>query len=448
MQLLGVPEGRRLYIQFTRYGVLDLPPIHMLLRYGPRMNDVPENADPPPRQGPRPLALHLGLATTTVAGQLAGLPLTEEGSLPWPPDILSEADLAKQIQKAGNSDALEELSRLGSAQVQKMIDGIRSYHAHPYRREVPAHPVLWRAGTTRLLDCHPAAKATAPTLFLVPSLVNRAYILDLMPGRSLVAHLAAQGIRPLLLDWDGPGETEKTFTIADYILQRLCAALDMAKDLFPKSDLHLGGYCMGGTLAVAAAQRRQHILKSFVALATPWDFHAGLSDHAKALLGQETLWANVLNGFGELPVDLLQTLFTSLDPNLGLRKFSRFSTMDMASERAKEFVALEDWLNDGIPLVKGVAEECFDAWYGRNEPRRSQWKIGGEVVSPEKVTLPALVAVPKSDKIVPRNSALALGETLPNAKIITPPSGHIGMITSRQAKAGLWRDLSHWILSC
>jgi polyhydroxyalkanoate synthase len=412
------------------------------------MTELKKNADPPPRQGPRPLALHLGLATTTVAGHLAGLPLTDDGNLPWPPELLSEADLAEKIQQAANPANLEKLSQQGSVRVQEMIDGIRQYHAHPYRRAAPEYPVLWRSGTTRLLDCNPAAEARAPTLFIVPSLVNRAYILDLMPGRSLVAHLAAQGIRPLLLDWDGPGGAEKDFTFADYILRRICTALDVAKEAFPDSDMHLGGYCMGGTLAIVAAERRQEILKSFVALAAPWDFHAGLSDHAKALLGQKTLWENVLSGFGELPVDLLQALFTSLDPNLGLRKFSRFSKMDMSSDRAKEFVALEDWLNDGIPLAKGVAAECFDAWYGRNEPRLSQWKIEGEIVSPGKVTLPALIAAPKSDKIVPRNSALALGEILPNAKIITPPSGHIGMITSRQAKAGLWQDLSHWILSC
>ncbi|MEH6546247.1 MAG: alpha/beta fold hydrolase, partial [Sneathiella sp.] len=329
-----------------------------------------------------------------------------------------------------------------------MIDGIHRYHAHPYRRLDPNHPVLWQSGTTRLLDCHPGAEETAPTLFIVPSLVNRAYILDLMPGRSLVAHLAEQGIRPLLLDWDGPGDTEKDFTLADYILRRICPALDAAREMFPASDLHLVGYCMGGTLAIAAAEQRQDILKSFIALASPWDFHADLDDNAKTLLGQKDLWSNVLNGFGELPVDLLQTLFTSLDPNLGLRKFSMFSKMDMMSARATEFVALEDWLNDGIPLVKAVAAECFDAWYGENAPKQLHWKIDGQVVSPGNVRLPALIAAPKTDKIVPRLSALGLADMLPNAKVVTPPSGHIGMITSRQAKAGLWQDLSHWILSC
>jgi len=414
------------------------------------MSKPSENADPPPRIGPRPLALHLGLATTSITSHLAGLPLAQEGNLPWPPELLTKGtDAVGQISLPGSGpEYLDNLGKQGSSLVQEMIDGISQYHAHPYRRRAPDHPVLWQSGTTKLLDCHPDADAAAPTLFLVPSLVNRAYILDLMPGRSLVAYLAEQGIRPLLLDWDGPGEAEKDFTLADYILRRICPALDAVHEMFPKCDLHLAGYCMGGTLALAAAEQRQHILKSFIALAAPWDFHADLDEHAKTLLGQQELWSNVLNGFGELPVDLLQTLFTSLDPNLGLRKFSMFSKMDMTSERATEFVVLEDWLNDGIPLVKAVAAEVFDSWYGDNAPKQLQWKIDGQVVTPAKVIMPALIAVPKTDKIVPRLSALGMADMLPNAKVVTPPSGHIGMITSRQARAGLWQDLSDWILSC
>ncbi len=50
--------------------------------------------------------------------------------------------------------------------------------------------MLWRDGSTRLLDYRPAGGAP---LLVVPSLINRAYILDLAPGRSLLRHLAEAG---------------------------------------------------------------------------------------------------------------------------------------------------------------------------------------------------------------------------------------------------------------
>ncbi|MCF8466922.1 MAG: alpha/beta fold hydrolase [Sneathiella sp.] len=411
------------------------------------MTDVLDITPVAPRLGPRPLALHLGLATTTVASSLATLPMQKPGGLPWSSELPERADdFVDRLEEYGSSELIQALAIHGSEMVQEMIDGIRQYHQHPYRRPPRSRPILWQAGTTSLIDCSPDAPPDAPVAVFVPSLINRSYILDLMPDRSLVDYLAERGIHPLLLDWDAPGETEKDFYLSDYILDRICPALDFTADMFPGAPLHLAGYCMGGTLAAAAAQRRQDRLKSFIALAAPWDFHADLGGQAKILLGQREVWSNILTGFGELPVDLLQTLFTSLDPNLGLRKFSKFSKMDMASERATEFVALEDWLNDGFPLVKGVAAECFDKWYGQNEPNLNRWQVGGQIVRPQEIKVPSLIAVPKTDKIVPRPSALALASALPEAKVITPPSGHIGMVTSRQARDGLWRELGGWIL--
>ena len=50
-------------------------------------------------------------------------------------------------------------------------------------------------------------------MLVVPSLINRPYILDLAPGRSLLRWLAAQGLRPLLMDWGTPGAAEAGFDL-------------------------------------------------------------------------------------------------------------------------------------------------------------------------------------------------------------------------------------------
>lgn len=400
----------------------------------------------PPRLGPRPLALHLGLATTSVATSLATLPLRQQGvaDLPLPlPDPLETS--ARQMAEEGRADILQALADQGSDMVRDMIDGIRLYHNHPYRRQSRDRPVIWQSGTTTLLDGAPEAPDTAPIVFLVPSLVNRAYVLDLMPGRSLLDYLAARGFRPLLLDWNAPGEEERNFDMSDYVRARILPAVDFVAENMAEAPLHLAGYCMGGTLAAAVAQRRQTKIRSFIAIASPWDFHADFGGEAKTLLSQRQMWDNIITGFGELPVDLLQTFFTSLDPNLGLRKFSKFAQMDMDSDRALEFVAIEDWLNDGYPLVQGVAKEVFDKWYGRNEPNLMCWEVDGQIVRPQDIRVPSLVAVPKSDKIVPRPSALAFANALPEATVITPPSGHVGMMAGRQAETGFWRQLGDWI---
>src|SRR3546814_11548629 len=100
------------------------------------------------------------------------------------------------------------------------------------------------------------------------------------------------------------------------------------------------------------------------------------------------LIAPLLEVAGEMPVDLLQGLFASLDPQLVVRKFLAFGRLDAASRKAEEFVALEDWLNDGVPLAAQVARECLGRWYGYNAKARGQWRLAGCRVGQTQNKLP------------------------------------------------------------
>ncbi|MBL4740398.1 MAG: alpha/beta fold hydrolase [Sneathiella sp.] len=398
------------------------------------------------RIGPRPLGLHLGLASATLTSSLGALPLAKRGHYPWLPELKSEAkNIQEQLQDFEIEAFLPELAQRGQTLVSEMMSGIEKYHSHPYKRKETQSSIFWSRGAAQLLDYGKGVAAGAPIALIVPSLINRAYILDLKAGRSFVDGLAEAGIHPYLLDWGAPGAEEREYFLDDYFNKILFPALNYLAEANPSSPIHLLGYCMGGTLAVAQASIQQGKISSLIALASPWNFHDGLNSGARFMISQKETWDSVLKGFGEMPVDLLQTFFASLDPNLCLNKFRMFNNLSMDSVRAEEFVALEDWLNDGIPLVKNVAAECFKGWYGENSPYLGSWHINGDVVRPQSLTIPTLIAVPASDRIVPPGSALGLAEQIPNAKVINPPSGHIGMVAGSRAKTGLWQDVIDWI---
>src|SRR5260370_29823422 len=95
--------------------------------------------------------------------------------------------------------------------------------------------------------------AGAP-LLVVPSLVNRAYILDLMPQKSLLRWLAANGLRPLLVDWGTPGDLERRFTLTDYIARRPQAA-PHAPAAAARQPTAGTGYCLGRGFALSLAGR-------------------------------------------------------------------------------------------------------------------------------------------------------------------------------------------------
>jgi polyhydroxyalkanoate synthase subunit PhaC len=396
------------------------------------------------RLGPRPLPLHLASAATLWMSSSAALPLLKSGLLPWKAELRAAAkelgqDLAGIAPEAFAVAVDTELRQRGES----FVSGLERYRRHPYRRTLTDPPALWQDGTTRLLDYGPA---DGMPVLVVPSLINRAYILDLAEGKSLLRFLAGAGLRPLLVDWGRPDAVERNFDLTDYIAGRLDAAAEAAASAVG-TPLAMIGYCMGGLLALALAQRQPRLVCALALLATPWDFHAERASQARLLGGLAEPLAQSFAALGELPVDLLQTLFAALDPLLALRKFSRFATLAPGGERERDFVAVEDWLNDGVPLALPVARACLAGWYGANTPGRACWRVAGRAVVPQSIAVPSLVVVPAQDRIVPPATAAALADALPAAERLTPPLGHIGMMVAREAPAAVWAPLSQWLLS-
>jgi len=353
------------------------------------------------------------------------------------------AELTLSLQRADPVALQTAVAAESQARIAGMLAGVRAYqHAPVAPPRLEDRPVVWQQGGSRLLDYGGAGVAA----LFVPSLVNRAYVLDLADDCSLLRWAAEQGIRPLLLDWGDPGPVEQSYDLSDYICGRLVDALTAATAL-TGGPVRLVGYCMGGNLALGGAVQRPDLVSALALLATPWDFHAGLGRQQPLLQALMPVLETILTAFGNLPVDILQALFAGLDANLAERKFRRFATLDPDSRAAARFVQLEDWLNDGVPLVPAVARECLAGWYGDNSPARGTWRLAGQAVEPSRLELPSMVVIPQNDRIVPPASAWPLARALPGATVLTPQAGHIGMMVGGGARAALWRPLVDWLLA-
>ena len=267
-----------------------------------------------------------------------------------------------------------------------------------------------------------------PPVLFVPSLINPPSILDL-PGRSLLGWLAGQGrVRPLLLDWGWNVEERSALSVAGHVesvLLPLIAALGERTALV--------GYCLGGTMALAAAGPSG--APAVAAIAAPWRFSA-FPDEARSTLAR--LWesaAATSKALGCLPMEVLQSAFWSLDPARTVSKFEAFAEMAEGSAEARAFVTLEDWANDGPPLPHAAALELFEDMFGRDVTGRGGWALA----DPAALSCPFLDIVSTSDRIVPAGSATGAGERLELAQ------GHVGMVVGGRAKAALWEPLAAWL---
>jgi len=421
-------------------------------------------APPPPhprvlRPGPRPLPLHMAVEGWILQSSFAGLMASKSG---WPPSNPNDPLLQNLLsslravagKKPTQADAdiwspafqplpfIDAVTREAHTRMESFVRGVRIYQAHPYQRMLQAPPAMWKQGSAQVLD-YGGPDDGIPALF-VPSLINRAYILDLAEDRSLMRSAAAAGLRAFLLDWGDPDSAERGFAVEDYVEGVLIPALEHIKARTGQTP-RLIGYCLGGTLTVAPAVLRPDLISGLVLLAAPWDFQNGTEASRVLLNFSRPVVEVMLQAEGVASVDVLQALFASLDPTLVGRKFRNFAGLDPASDSARRFVELEDWLNDGVPLAGPVAREVLFGWYGANDPVEGRWKVGESIIDPGRITCPTLVFVPAQDRIVPPGSAQHLAALIPGARTYTVEMGHIGMVSGGSAPKRVYGPVIEWL---
>ena len=396
------------------------------------------------------------LATAALTSSKSGLP---HWSVDWPKARQNPAPPPKSPLWPGLPDELAvPLARFDAASVARALDGavitaarefaagIEAYRHHPYQRSAEDAQVVWQAGGTALIDHGPMGGTGGVPALFVPSLVNRGWVLDLVPGQGMLSWLAGRGIHPYRVEWGSPGDGERAFDIAAYVKERLEPALAEVTRRSGRRPI-LAGYCMGGLLALAAAIREPDAIGGLVLLAMPWDFHAENAARSAAIGTLYQASRPLFAMLGEFPVDAIQALLATHDPIVALRKFRRFAAFDPASTEARNFVALEDWLNDGVPLTLPVADEAMFGWYGANRTGLGSWSVDDVAMDPAMIDVPSLVVVPGGDRLVPPASAAAVLSRLRRAQRLDLPLGHIGMVVGRHAERSLWGPLADWILA-
>ncbi len=305
------------------------------------------------------------------------------------------------------------------------LDGLAKYAAAERSKPRPKRPIAAQIGGAALRD---HGGSGAPVV-LVPSLINPPNILDLDVDASLAASLAAGGRHVLLLDW-GPAAQRAELSIGDHVEVLLVPLLGKLGE-----PVALVGYCLGGTMAIAAANRVK--VERVATLAAPWHF-AVYPETSRAALCD--LWNGVhaaADAFGRLPMEVLQAAFWALDPERTVAKFERFASLDPDSDQARRFVALEDWANLGEPLPLPAARELIEDMFGADLPGSGKWTVGGRAMS-DTLDVPAMHFTAADDRIAP-------AETVPAGPSQAVPSGHVGMIVGSKARETLHTPLARWL---
>jgi polyhydroxyalkanoate synthase len=321
-------------------------------------------------------------------------------------------------------ELLREVSERDPALARDALAGLKTYETMPRRKRPPPKPEIARVAGAALRDHGGEGRSVV----VVPSLINPPRILDLDEDVSLTAAIAGMGRRALLLDW-GTSAERSALTVAGHIEDLLLPLLRSVGE-----PVTLMGYCLGGTMAIAAANVAP--CEQVITLAAPWNF-GRYPDASNGAL--QDMWRHsrpAAKQLGALPMEVLQAAFWSLDPARTVRKFAEFGRLDPTSDDARRFVELEEWANEGEALPYPAARELIEEMFGEDRPGSGQWTVAGMVVSDE-LAVPTLHLTATRDLIAP-------AATAPSGRTIGIESGHVGMIVG-SARAQLHDALKEFL---
>lgn len=309
------------------------------------------------------------------------------------------------------------------------------------------HTVVWHENKWRLLRF--VARAQGLThqtpILLVPSLINRHYVLDLTPGKSFAEFLVQQGFDVFCIDWGTPADEDRYVTFDDIVDRALGRALTKTCAAAGRPQVHVLGYCLGGTLSAIHAALHPEKVASLTCVAAPVAFvHAGVMRRWLTDSGFDI--DALVNGFGLLPAALLQASFGLLRPTLPLAKAVNVVDRAWNDKFLDGYLALETWANDNVAIPGAFYRTYVRDLYQKDLLGQRALVVAGRAVDLGQIRCPVLCVTFGIDAIAPAACCAPLLDWVgsDHKQLIEFEGSHVGGMTSSPAAKGLWPRLAQF----
>ncbi len=337
----------------------------------------------------------------------------------------------------------------------RYLEGLRNGLTEPFPLSedpppVTPYEVIYEGGKVRLRCYRAAGTSLQPIpLLLVYALIKRPYILDLLPGKSVVQSLLSQGIDVYLTDWIPPTRADSWRGFDAYVNEDLANAVRAVQIHTGVEQVSLLGYCFGGLLTTMYTALHPETVENLITLTLPLDMSMreiplfGLLDK----LRPETLDL-ITATYGNCPAWCMKAGFTAMSPvHHALDKYVGLYRNQDKEGYAEMFELFERWMNSDVPLAGRIFREVTQDVFQRNLLRQNRLRVGGEVVDLQRITCPVLNVVGEYDDVVHPKSSLPFLECVGSADKanLLFPTGHVGAVVSAAAHKKLWPQVGQWL---
>jgi polyhydroxyalkanoate synthase subunit PhaC len=281
-----------------------------------------------------------------------------------------------------------------------------------------------------------------PLLFS-PPWINKYYVMDLAPGRSLVQWAVDHGHTVFMISYRNPNEQMRHVQMDDYLISGPVAALEVVGNITGAEKINLLGLCLGGTLTMATLAYLDAVGMELINSAT---FLNTLIDFSEpGLLGVFTDEATItrlektMKRTGFLPKEDMQRSFNLLRTNDLIWNYAVSSWL--MGEEPPAFDLLS-WNNDSTRMPAEMHTFYLRSCYVNNELARGVMELAGQRLDLARVDQDLYFLSAEQDHIAPWRSSYA-GARLPSGHVrfVLSNSGHIAGIVNPPSPKSIHRVL-------
>ncbi|MBX9927259.1 MAG: class I poly(R)-hydroxyalkanoic acid synthase [Hyphomicrobiaceae bacterium] len=288
--------------------------------------------------------------------------------------------------------------------------------------------VVFQNELIQLIQYSPTTKEVHETpLLIVPPWINKYYILDLTPPKSLIRYVVSQGYTVFVISWVNPDERLSHKTFEDYMLEGVLTAAQAIKRECNVEQTNILGYCVGGTLVASTlsylAAVSETPFKSATFLTTQVDFEkAGdllvfIDDDQLADL------TSIMTERGYLDGSRMANVFNMMRPKDLIWPY--VINNYMLGKKPMPFDLLY-WNQDSTRMTAANHAFYLGQFYNENRLSRAEMTLAGHRLDPRRVTLPIYELATRDDHIAPAVSVFKGAQLFSGpVEFVLAGSGHI-----------------------
>ena len=294
--------------------------------------------------------------------------------------------------------------------------------------------VVFRNRLVELIHYAPTTeKVHATPIVIITPWINKFYILDLTPKKSMVKYLTDQGFSVFITSWKNPGPELAEISFDDYLQEGANEVINVVTEFCKVPKVHLVGYCIGGTLvSTYMAWANKHFAADKVPVAH-WTLFTTLTDFSEpgdidVFLDEDCVNAldETMAKKGYLDGSEMATSFRMLRANSLVWHY--YVRSYLMGEELPPFDVLF-WNVDATRMPRAMHSYYLHQMYLQNNLiKHDKLKIAGELIDLDRIVQPLYAVTAEDDHIAPWRQCYRIHKYV-NVKtpvrFVLSSSGHI-----------------------